>query len=78
MAGEFQNARADFQLLRMSFNRRHKGVEGTNDRGKADQCGCLMRAELPRKQKPESAQKLSELASNYRRSNHSQRKRKGF
>src|SRR5215813_2596609 len=23
----------------MSLNRRHKGVEGTNDRGKADLCG---------------------------------------
>jgi hypothetical protein len=26
-------------LLRMSFKRRHKGAEGTNDRGKADLCG---------------------------------------
>ena len=64
--------------LRMSFKRRQKVLKEAMTVGRQTNAGGLMRAELPRKQKPESAQNLSELASDHRRPNHSQRKRKGF
>ena len=59
MAKNFKKPERISIVLRMSFKRRHKGAEGTNDRGKADECGWF----IPKKAVLESAQNVSQLVS---------------